>query len=102
MAVETLYYPGASVRLRAQFRTENDTVPTDPSTLFFQWKDPTGFVSTVWYSLDPTMIVRDDVGLYHVDLTLALAGQYDWKFQGFGACVATQEGKIRVQPSYFP
>jgi len=72
MATSTLYYPGSSVRLRAQFRTNNNTVPTDPSSLYFQSKDPTGLVNTIWYALDPTMIVRDGVGLYHVDLTLAL------------------------------
>jgi hypothetical protein len=101
MATSTLYYPGSSIRLRAQFYTDNDTVPTDPSSLYCEIKDPTGSVTTTWYQLDPVSIVRDGVGLYHYDLTLALAGTYYWRFQGLGACVAAEEGYIKVQPSYF-
>lgn len=74
-------------RLTGQFKNIAGAVK-DPTTITFKMREPDGVLTTHVF---PTVIVKDSIGTYHVDWTIAKAGRHVWRFEGVGALVATEE-----------
>jgi len=72
------------VRLSGSFYALPASVLTDPTTVALTLTDPTGAVTAVASGA----IVRDGTGLYHYDWAGALAGVWQYQWQGTGAVLA--------------
>lgn len=96
------YTLGALVRISCTF-TDQNGVPTDPASVSAAIKTPTGTVTNYAY---PATIVRDGVGLYHVDVSttgasVAEAGTWVYRWASTGAGQAAAEGSFAVLVSAF-
>lgn len=67
-------------------------VAADPTAVRVFWKSPDGVVSTpLVFGSDPE-VVKDGVGLYHVDVILDQPGWWHPRWEGTGAVHAASEG----------
>lgn len=94
------YDSGDRIRLKTSTAFNVDGVATDPTTITVQIKKPDGTVLTYVYGVDAE-VVRDGVGLYHVDINLDQVGTWYYRFAGTGACVAAAETEFYVLESEF-
>lgn len=92
------YDIGDRVHVTAAFTVSS--VATDPTTVVFKYKDPSGTITTLTYGIDPE-IVRSAEGNYYVDLDVDEQGDWWYRWAGTGAVVAAQEVKFYVQPTRF-
>jgi hypothetical protein len=76
------YTIGNLVTVSVVFRDSNGD-PTDPSTITLEVRDPNNVVNTYVYGA--SAIVRDDVGKYHYDIDVEVAGLWTYFWQGGGA-----------------
>lgn len=86
-----VYDIGDLVTLSATFKNNAGTL-TDPTTVIFRIKDPSGTVTS------PSPI-KDSTGLYHYDLSITLAGTYWYHFEGTGLCQDAEEAYFTVRKS---
>jgi uncharacterized protein YfaS (alpha-2-macroglobulin family) len=86
-----LYKKGQKVRCAAMFRVNG--VLTDPTSVTFKSKDPSGNVST-------ETPVRDSTGNYHVDVTTDENGEWPYRFEGTGLCTAVEEDVFVVTSAF--
>ncbi len=91
----------AGARSRFAFEVRNDLVTpsalADPTTLSVTIA-PTGVDAVTYvYPVDPDLI-RDSLGLFHLDYTMAVAGSYQVTAQAFGAIVAVSKFNFHVWP----
>lgn len=92
-------YPlGNLIRVSASFAIAG--VATDPTAVTCKVRTPAGTITTYTYGTDAAL-VRDDIGIYHVDVTASSAGIWDYRFAGTGACVAATEAEFFIEPSDF-
>jgi hypothetical protein len=91
------YDQGDLTRLSVTFRNAADT-PTDPTTVTFTIKTPTGTETTYIYGVDAE-VVKESAGVFHVDVMLTEPGVWVWSWVGTGAVAQTDEGQFWVQPS---
>jgi hypothetical protein len=63
-------------------------------------RSPDGGETSYTYGTDPE-VVRDDVGVYHLDLRLTAEGPWSVRFVGTGALVAAVESLITARASRF-
>jgi hypothetical protein len=84
-----LYSVGDVVRLSGAFTSSS--VAVDPSTVTVTVREPTGSRTTYTY------VVKDSVGNYHLDHTVAMAGfhWYRWLSTGVGAAASEQKFNVR-------
>jgi hypothetical protein len=81
------YEIDTTIELQGVFRNELNSVYADPSTITLYILDPTGIETTqLWPGGN---IVRDSLGHFHFILTPAVAGDWKYKWQGFGTAAAT-------------
>jgi hypothetical protein len=75
---------------------------TDPNGVYtFQMLDPQGR-RTEYIYLQNDELVRDDLGVYHVDWLIATHGEYRYRFvAGDGAAEGANEGIFKVTKSAF-
>jgi hypothetical protein len=73
---------------------------TDPTTITFKLQKPDATLTTYVYPTD-AQLVKDSVGVYHVDVPLAAAGVWYYRFEGTGAVAATEDGVLIADPSPF-
>lgn len=90
---------GNIARIKALFLSSSGA-PADPSTVKVKIRTPAGAESELTYLTDAA-VLRDSVGAYHVDVTLAQVGAYRFRWVGAGALVAAQETSLSVGPSGF-
>jgi len=83
------YDIGQAVRCDVVFADTAGTA-TDPTTVTFIIRDPSGNETTYTYPPAGT-IVKDGVGDYHADVTLDEAGLWYYRWEGTGALVAASE-----------
>lgn len=91
-------YVGSKLRLSVAVydNTVSPPVLADATTLACTTQDPMGVKTT--YTLAAAQIIRDGVGLYHLDVTPALPGPWlTWWVAG-GAIVATAPYPFQVAP----
>ena len=98
---------GSVVRLTAQFfqagsGSQSTTLtPADPTQVIFYVNDPNGQVHQSSVDLGP--VVKDDIGVYHLDVQVTTYGNWEWQAVGSGAIVANNYGQIFVRtPEFFP
>lgn len=97
------YFLGAVVRLEAQF-SDLPGVLTDPTTITFKilQPDPLILPQAVSYVFGvDAQLVRDSVGVYHVDWTADQDGDYCYRFEGTGAAQAVSERHFSVDEGCF-
>ena len=86
------YDIGDVIRLSGAF-TDGADAPVDPDAVAFKLLDPAGAVA------EPAPVFNDGVGLYHVDVALAVAGVHSYRVEGTGANAAAAERRFRVRRS---
>lgn len=88
------YKVGQTVRLDAAF-ADVDGVASDPSAVTFTITEPDddATVTTYVYGTDAAL-VKDAVGLYHVEFEIANAGTHCYAFTGTGALKAYNDQKF--------
>lgn len=84
----TLYDVGDVARIQAPF-TDVDGAPADPTTVSATIRKPDA--SIVNHTYNPGSIVRDSVGLYHLDVAVDQAGDWFYRFVGTGAVAVADE-----------
>ena len=87
----------------------DDWQPVDPDqvTAKVGLTDTSGDVDPLTVTLhdwlgSPNDIVRDDVGLFHLDFTPNADGKWCFRFEGIGAGQSAAEHTFIVNPSKFP
>jgi phytoene dehydrogenase-like protein len=93
------YDVGDLIRSSVTF-TDFAGTPTDPTTVTFKYITPVGFVTQIVYPAGG--ITRDSAGVYHSDVTIAMAGSWWFRWNGTGAIIAATEEPVFVQTSMFP
>lgn len=98
------YKKGQKVRTKAtsfQVYDENtDTwVPTDPTTVTCVIKSPDGTETEYVYGTDAEL-VRDGVGVYHLDLVADQNKRWYYRYAGTGVCEAVEEGSFLVRSAF--
>lgn len=89
---DKLITEGHSLRLPGVFKVSN--VATDPTTVTFKIKSPSGTVTTYIYATD-AQLVKDSTGNYHVDWLFNESG--DWWYEWIGSGItAPGRNKFRV------
>lgn len=88
-----LYKKGQKVRCSVEFKVSD--VLTDPSTVTFKSKKPSGGITTLIYLTD-LAVVKDAVGQYHVDVITDEKGEWNFRFEGTGVCTAVEEAAFTV------
>ena len=90
---------GDLIPVSATFKNAAGTA-TDPTTITFKLQSPAAVVTSYVYPTD-AQLVRDSAGVYHVDVPLAAAGVWYYRFEGTGAVAATEDGVLIADPSPF-
>lgn len=88
---------GDKVRLSAAFQ-DIDSVAQDPGGVTFTLRAPDGTLTSYTYGTDAAL-VKDSTGNYHVDVVVAAAGRYRYRFAGVTTGQAAAENVFRVQAS---
>lgn len=81
------------------FGTTGDTL-VDPSTITAKLKKPDASVTTKVFDTD-VEVVRDAVGIYHIDVACAAAGDYVIGWIGTGVLPAQRELAFKVGATAF-
>jgi len=89
----SLYKKGQKVRCSVEFKV--NAVLTDPTAVTAKVKKPGGTVTTYVYLTDAAL-VRDGAGLFHLDVTTDEKGEWNFRFEGTGACTAVEEAAFNV------
>lgn len=89
----SLYKNGQKVRCSVDFKV--DDVLTDPTTVTFKYKKPSGTTTTLVYGTDAA-VVKDATGQYHVDVTTDEKKEWNFRFEGTGTCTAVEEAAFNV------
>ena len=94
---------GGKARLKAAFhrRVGGSKIPTDPSSVTAKIETPLGNVSTLVYTVDAA-VKRLSTGVYYVDQSVNIHGEWWHRWIGTGDVVAADEAMITVKPSRFP
>ena len=88
------YVVGQRPRFSAQFRLGSTL--TDPTTVKFIYKKPSGSSPIVLtYGVDAE-IVKEATGKYYVDLLLDEAGLWKWRYESSGVVDSAQQGSFQV------
>lgn len=96
MSCNSNYITNDILRLSLVVETKADSAPIDPTSVSAAVKDPAG------YKIDVTSsIVRDGVGLYHVDYLPTMTGEYIYEFIGTGAAEIAALGQFLVTRATF-
>lgn len=88
------YYLGTTIRLSGAF-SDPASAPVDPSSVTVKVLAPDGSVTTFVYGVDSALI-KDDVGLYHLDYLADQAGEYCHRWEGTGAATVVTQAQFNV------
>lgn len=98
MTTRNAYDIGDLVRCTGTFAAAGTNV--NPDAIMFKVKTPAGVVTTYTYGTDAAL-VRDSTGVYHVDVSVAEAGEYVYRFWSTGTGQAASEGQFVVKATLF-
>jgi hypothetical protein len=98
MTTRNAYDIGDLVRCTGTFASSGTNV--NPDAIMFKVKTPAGVVTTLTYGTDAAL-VRDSTGVYHVDVSVAEAGEYEYRFWSTGTGQAASEGQFVVKATLF-
>jgi len=88
------YFTGQVIRISAEFRDDGGDL-ADPTTVDFGYRVDQAAAVAFVYGED-VELVKDAVGQYYIDITLATAGTYACQFTGGGAIESTVEDTFLV------
>lgn len=88
-----LYKTGQKVRCAVVFTVNN--VDTDPTVVTVKVRQPNGTMTTYVYGTDAA-VVKTAAGIYYVDVTTDQRGEWNFRFEGTGACTAVEEQAFNV------
>lgn len=86
---------GSKVRLTATFKNDSGALD-DPSTVVYRVVPPAGDATLArhyTYGTDGALI-RDSIGVYHLDLIIDNSGDWRWSAEGTGNVEAYHESLI--------
>jgi hypothetical protein len=89
---------GDVMRTTAKFKVSG--VLTDPTTLQFKFKTPAGVSTTYTYGTS-VQVVKDETGVYHVDLPLSEDGDWKYRWVSTGTAAGAAERRVYVKSSEF-
>jgi uncharacterized protein YfaS (alpha-2-macroglobulin family) len=92
-----IYETGQKVRCSAAFTV--NSVATDPTTVTCKVKDPSGNTTTYVYGTDADL-KKLSTGNYYIDVTTDEKGEWFFRFEGTGTCVAVEESSFRVRSAF--
>jgi len=95
----TTFDIGDDVRLSVVIKVA--TVPTDPTDLQIQVKEPDGTVTSKTLLADPGDVINDAVGQFHYDHTAVQTGAYAYKWTATGAAIGAEESSFVVKETEF-
>ena len=95
--VTTTYDIGDTRRLQATFKDINQEL-TDPTTVTFTMTEPDGIVTTYVKGTDAEL-VRNSLGVFHVDWPIAKQGRHAWSLAGTGTVAQKEEDEFYVKRS---
>jgi hypothetical protein len=95
MAQPNKYFIGEVVTLSGAF-TNPAGAAVDPSVVTFNLREPDATFTAFVFGVDAELI-RDGIGLYHVDWTTAKVGSHCWGLAGTGTAQAISEGEFEVE-----
>ena len=91
------YLIGNVIRLRGVWTDPNNSnVPIDPTTVTFRYADPTGNVTAFTY---PTNVVKEAVGIYHLDVSANISGLWWYDAVSTGTAQARMENNFLILAS---
>ena len=94
-----VYQKGDLVRIDGSFTDLAGTL-ADPTTVTLKVTPP--FAVTVAYTWAGAQVIRDSLGVFHYDLSVAEAGQWFFRWEATGASSqAADLGEFMVEPSSF-
>jgi len=99
MTLESMYDLGQQPRITETFTSISTGLPVDPTDITATVKKPDGTVTT--YDYNPGAIIRDSLGVYHLDLTTDQPGTWAARIVGTGAAadVGTVTFYVRSDPT---
>lgn len=103
MAEVNAYQIGDVIRLTAEFRRESDDALVDPTNVKFMWIKPSTptTITTKIYATD-IEVIRDSLGVYHIDISITESKRWYVRAEGYGANNAgAQESEFEVEDSRF-
>ena len=89
-----IYFKDQILRITVEFRDNNEDL-ADPTTIEFSYRIDHGDITEYKYGED-VEVVKDSLGVYYVDLDLAISGTYAYHFIGGGAIENAIEDTFRV------
>jgi hypothetical protein len=94
-----LWHIGDLPRITATFTNDAGAL-VDPDTLVCKVKKPDGTVTSYVFGT-AVELVRDSLGVYHIDIALTQAKNWFYRFEATGTRTVANEGTIIVQDSNF-
>lgn len=91
------YDKGDLIAIEGRF-TNAAGVATDPTTVTCHVKSPAGTTTHVYGA---SAIVKDSTGVYHLDVSLTVSGQWWYRWEGTGAVEQSDEASFIVEASAF-
>lgn len=96
MAAESTYQINDQAKLTVTFTVGG--VVTDPTTVTATVRKSDGTVTN--YTVTAGQIVKDSTGVYHLYVTVDVAGRWAYKFAGTGTVVDVEQGVFYVIPDW--
>lgn len=89
---------GELVRVTCVFTSLTDGAAYDPATINFIYREPDEDLVKLVYGTDAA-VVRDSAGVFHIDLTVGIAGVWRYRWESGADKVGIAEGQISVKAS---
>lgn len=89
-----IYDVGDKIRITATFVTIAGAA--DPTTVTFRFYIKSNLISEHVFGVDPD-VIRDAVGVYHIDYTIPTPARWSYQTIGTGAVVASDWGHFVAQ-----
>lgn len=94
----TAYVSGSTVRMYGVFSVTG--VLTDPSVVTGKVKPPGATTLNFPYG-SSAQLVRDGIGLYHLDMVVTATGLWRYRWEGSGSASIAGEGTFDVSNTVF-
>lgn len=93
-----VYDKGDRARISVLFKADN--VAADPTAITVTVKKPKTPGITYSFAQNPSVLIQDSAGSYHVDVDLDVAGTWHYRWVATGSVVAAEEGRFFVRNSH--
>lgn len=94
------YKVGNVVRLKGVWTDPNAAdAPIDPAVVIIKYTDPLGATTSVTY---PSTIIKESVGIYHLDVSINVAGLWWYDTISTGVGAARAENSFLVEATHVP